>query len=246
VRLVVQQPKAVQPGVQLSSVSSKTGVHKIFSRLHIVIFGRSLVLYFLQACADRSDGNLSRLTTIQLRFGGFCPPILQLSHPARGVQPSRPRCKLDFIQYGRQGGQRAVQLQDQLRILISVVQKVVRFANIYSFAVSTKYGEATPRFCIAGCVLCEPWFPLLLYAFGLVLCVCMCDSVFLVTREPPQVQDILCLHLFSENFSIRGVVRDSAVNDLLSWPARRLLGLRSMRGPYDGVCSDRGYEAMLP
>ena len=29
----------------------------------------------------------------------------------------------------------------------------------------------------------------------------MCVSSFLVTREPPQVQGILCLHLFSENFS---------------------------------------------
>jgi hypothetical protein len=46
VRFVVQQPKAVQPSVQPFSVSSEIGVHKIFSRLHIVIFGRTFVLHF--------------------------------------------------------------------------------------------------------------------------------------------------------------------------------------------------------
>lgn len=112
-RLAVQQQKAVQPDVQLSSVSSETSVHKIFSRLHIVIFGRSFALYFRQACADRSGRLFSWLTTIQLRFGGFCKPRAQLSHPARGVQPSRPSSKLSFKKHSRQGGQRVVQLQDR-------------------------------------------------------------------------------------------------------------------------------------
>jgi hypothetical protein len=46
VRFVVQQPKAVQLSVQLFSVSSEIGVHKIFSRCIFVIFGRSSNLGF--------------------------------------------------------------------------------------------------------------------------------------------------------------------------------------------------------
>jgi len=44
VRFAVQQPKAVQLIVQPFSISSEIGVHKIFSRLHIVIFGRTFAL----------------------------------------------------------------------------------------------------------------------------------------------------------------------------------------------------------
>jgi len=38
VRFVVQQPKAVQLSVQLFSVSSEIGVHKIFSRCIVLLF----------------------------------------------------------------------------------------------------------------------------------------------------------------------------------------------------------------
>lgn len=62
------------------SVSSETGVHKIFSRLHIVIFGRFFVLYFCSRLMQTGATVILlglHISIQRLRLGGFCPPICQ-------------------------------------------------------------------------------------------------------------------------------------------------------------------------
>jgi hypothetical protein len=123
------------------------------------------------------------------------------------------------------------------------VLPVVHFAA--SSAVSTQEGEATPASLYLSGVrrvsLGFRHFSSHLDLFYLRMCV----SSFLVTREPPQVQGILCLHLFSENFSYPWCYAGFRCERPSILACTTSGGLRSMRGLFDGVCPGRGYEAML-
>lgn len=63
-RYVVQQPKAVQLSVQLFSVSSEIGVHKIFSRCIVLLFSaESSILDFYRLALTGVVGILGAYST---------------------------------------------------------------------------------------------------------------------------------------------------------------------------------------